>query len=238
VQAVLTGNGNFAAALVLDELLADCRQRADALSASSRQGCAVLAGWDRSNRAEARGAHLFREWWRSAKEVKNLWRLPFNPEDAIVTPAGLRMDDPAVAQALYAALDAAVATVRAAGFALDAPLGEVQQRRVAGRAVPIPGGDEFEGVLNKVETQGSGQLGRGGYAVNYGSSYIQLVGFDDRGPLARGLLSYGQSSDPDSPWAYDQLGLLGASEWPLLPFHPADIEARRIAPPFVLTRKP
>jgi acyl-homoserine-lactone acylase len=235
LQAMFTANRNYAAHLVLDDLLGDCRRQAEQLGASSREACSVLAGWDRSNRADARGAHLFREWWRAAKDIKDVWRRPFNPEDAVATPAGLNLDDAAVRREVYAALDAAVATLRSAGVALDAPLGQVQQRVVGGRSVAIPGGDEFEGVLNKVETQGQARLAAGGYAVNFGSSYLQAVGFDEAGPVAHGLLSYGQSSDPGSPWAYDQLDALGRTPWPALPYHAADVARARIGPVLVLS---
>ncbi|MFM2065798.1 MAG: hypothetical protein RLZZ584_707 [Pseudomonadota bacterium] len=235
LQAMITANRNYAARLVLDDLLADCRRQGGQLGTASREACTVLASWDRSNRADARGAHLFREWWRVARDIKDVWRLPFNPEDAVATPAGLRLDDATVRREVYAALDAAVAAVKAAGVALDAPLGQLQQRQVGGRSVAIPGGDEFEGVLNKVETQGQARPGPGGYAVNYGSSYVQAVGFDDAGPVAHGLLTFGQSSEPGSTWAYDQLDALGRAPWPALPFHAADVARARIGPVLVLT---
>jgi acyl-homoserine-lactone acylase len=114
------------------------------------------------------------------------------------------------------------------------PLAEVQARTVRGQKIAIPGGDEFEGVLNKVESQGQPAIDPKGYNVNYGSSYIQTVGFDERGPVAQGLLTYGQSSDPASPRAYDQLPLFSAGKWHPLPFHRADIEAQREGAPLQL----
>jgi acyl-homoserine-lactone acylase len=234
LQAMLAANRNFAARLVLDDLLDDCAARQEQVSAPSRDACAVLRAWDRSNRVDARGAHLFREFWRVARDVPGLWRLPFNAEDAIATPGGLKLDDVAVRTQVYAALDAAAATVRAAGYALDAPLGAVQFRQVGGRPVAIPGGDEFEGVLNKVETLGAAKLMAGGYAVNYGTSYLQAVGFDERGPVAHGLLTFGQSSQADSPWAFDQLESLARLPWPALPFHAEDVQRARVGPVLTL----
>ena len=97
--------------------------------------------------------------------------------------------------------------------------------------VPVPGGEEIEGVLNKVQSPG---LTPKGYDVNYGSSYIQLVTFDRDGPVARGMLTYGQSSDPASPFAYDQLDTFSKGEWPRLPFTRREIEARRVGSARVL----
>ena len=76
----------------------------------------------------------------------------------------------------------------------------------------LHGGDEFEGVLNKLESQGQSLIDPKGYNVNYGSSYMQVVTFDERGPVAQGLLTYGQSSDLASPRAYDQLPLFAATQ--------------------------
>jgi acyl-homoserine-lactone acylase len=235
LQAMLGANRSFAAHLVLDDLLDDCTARADKISPSSREACEVLRRWDRSNRVDARGAHLFREWWRIAKDLPGLWRLPFNAEDAVATPGGLKLTDADVSAKVYAALDSAVAIVKSAGYALDAPLGTVQFRKVGDRIVAIPGGDEFEGVLNKVESQGQPKLLAGGYAVNYGTSYVQAVGFDERGPVARGLLTFGQSSQADSPWAYDQLEALQKQPWPVLPFHADDVAKARIGPVLTLS---
>jgi acyl-homoserine-lactone acylase len=89
----------------------------------------------------------------------------------------------------------------------------------------------MEGVLNKVESAG---LTAKGYDVNFGSSYIQLVTFDAGGPVAWGMLTYGQVSDPASPDAFDQLGFFSKGEWPRLPFTRKDIEAHLASPPRVL----
>jgi acyl-homoserine-lactone acylase len=139
-----------------------------------------------------------------------------------------------VSAAVLKALGDAVGIVKAAGYPADVVLGQAQFREVRGQRVAIHGGDEFEGVLNKVETQGQSTLTAGGYRVNYGSSYIQAVTFDARGPVAFGLLTYGQGSDANSPNAYDQLPLFSAKQWVTLPFHRADVEAQRVGAPLVL----
>ncbi len=77
-----------------------------------------------------------------------------------------------------------------------------------------------------------------GYNINFGTSYIQVVTFDERGPVAQGLLTYGQSSDVASPRAYDQLPLFAAKRWQPLPFHPDDVAAQREGPPFSLPIDP
>lgn len=242
VQGMLFLNRNHAARLVLDDLLTGCANgSAGPLSDAGRDGCAALKGWDRRNNLESRGAHLFREWWRQAKDIPGLWRQPFSPADPVRTPAGLKLDDAKVRSALFEALDKAVATVRAAGFPLDATLAAVQFKRMnaatGGGSTPVHGGDEFEGVLNKVETQGVPTLPKTGYDVNYGSSYMQTVTFDARGPVGQAILTYGQASQPDSPLAFDQLKNFAAKRWVDLPFHAEDVARQRVGPVLTLTRE-
>jgi acyl-homoserine-lactone acylase len=65
---------------------------------------------------------------------------------------------------------------------------------------------------------------------------VQTVGFDNRGPVAQALLTYGQSSDPASPHAADQLRLYARKVWPRLPFHADEVERERVGPVLKLTR--
>jgi acyl-homoserine-lactone acylase len=232
VQAMLFDNRNHAAHLVLDDFLPQCEQAA---TEDSRAGCRALAAWDRRNNLESRGAHLFREWWRAAEQIEDVWRQPFDPADPSNTPAGLNTDKSIVRSELLMALENAVATVKAAGFALDASLGEVQLRRTKNGDIGLHGGPEFEGVLNKLETIGTHTLKPGGYRINFGSSYIQAVTFDDRGPVAEAIMTYGQSSREQSPYAFDQLPLYARKEWLALPFHTEDVARERVGDVLHLT---
>ena len=235
VRSVLFRNTNWAGRLVVDDLLTACRAGDASLSTAQREGCAALSKWDKKNDAASVGAPLFREFWRKAKEIPNVWQQPFDVARPATTPSGLRLGDAAVRAAVFKALEDAVGVLKAAGFAADATLGATQFRMVGGQRVTIPGGDEFEGVLNKVETQGQAALSTGGYRVNYGSSYIQAVTFDAKGPLAYGLLTYGQGSSAESPFAYDQLPLFSRKEWVKLPFHKDDVERQKVGEPLVLS---
>jgi acyl-homoserine-lactone acylase len=234
LRSVIFRDRNLAGMLVMDDLAAACSANATALTSDQALGCRVLAAWDRTSNSASKGAPLFREFWRKARNVPKVWRVPFDPARPVVTPAGLDMATPATRDAVFKALGEAVGIVRTAGFAADVPLGEVQARIVRGRKIAIHGGDEFEGVLNKVESQGQSLIDPKGYDINFGSSYLQVVGFDERGPVAQAILTYGQSSDPASPYAYDQLPLFAAKQWHPLPFHRADIEAQRVGAPLRL----
>jgi acyl-homoserine-lactone acylase len=235
LRSVIFRDRNLAGMLVMDDLTKACTAPGASLTADQTAGCRVLGAWDRTSNSDSRGAPLFREFWRAAKDIPKVWRVPFDPAQPVTTPAGLDMATPATQAAVLKALGDAVATVRTAGFPIDVPLGVAQARVVRGDKIALHGGDEFEGVLNKLESQGQPTIGQNGYNINYGSSYMQVVTFDARGPVAQGLLTYGQSSDPASPRAYDQLSLFAAKRWQPLPFHPADIQAQREGPMLQLT---
>jgi acyl-homoserine-lactone acylase len=234
VRSVIFRDHNLAGRLVMDDLALACKAAAASLSPDASEGCRVLVAWDRTSNADSAGSPLFREFWRKAKDIAKVWRVPFDPNRPIETPAGLDMVNPITRDAVFNALANAVGVVRAAGFAPDVALGIPQSRLVHGQRVALHGGDEFEGVLNKLQTQGQPAIDANGYLINYGSSYLQVVTFDDRGPVAQGILTYGQSSEPGSEHAYDQLPLFAAKRWQSLPFHPADVDAQRIGKPLRL----
>ena len=230
LRSIIFRDRNLAGMLVMDDLIKACADGSNPLTADQTTGCQTLAAWDRTTNADSRGAPLFREFWRAAKDIPKVWRVPFDPAQPVATPSGLDTATPATRVAIFKALGDAVGIVRAAGFAVDVPMGVPQSRIVRGQKIALHGGDEFEGVLNKLESQGQATINAGGYNVNYGSSYIQVVTFDERGPVAYGLLTYGQSSDLASPRAYDQLPLFAAKRWQPLPFHPDDVAAQREGP--------
>jgi len=233
VQQQLFQNRNFMASVVLPDLLSAC---ANAPTAPARDGCAALKGWNQRNDLDARGAHVFREFWRSARAIPGVHRVPFDPQQPVATPSGLKMGDAAVAAKVWDALTQAVNNVRSAGFALDATLGSVQRPAITEEPIALHGGDEIEGVLNNLGRQEPAGISSSGLRIDYGTSYVQTVTFDARGPVAQALLTYGQSTNPESPFANDQLRLFSRKEWPTLPFHAEDIARARVGETLRLTR--
>ena len=233
IQDQLFQNRNFMASVVVPDLLAAC---GNAPTAESRDGCAALKGWNLRNGADAHGAHVFREFWRTARNIPGVHRVPFDPKEPVATPAGLKMDDAATAAKVWAALDGAVKAIRTAGFALDAPLGSVQRPDITEEPIALHGGEEFEGVLNNLGRQEPAPITARGLRIDYGTSYVQTVTFDARGPVAQAILTYGQSTNPASPHANDQLRAFSAKRWHSLPFHAEDIAKQRIGEPLTLVR--
>ncbi|MFI5804704.1 penicillin acylase family protein [Streptomyces sp. NPDC051561] len=205
-----------AADRVLPELLKSCS------TGELAAACAVLAGWDRKMDTGSRGALLFDRFWRklvAAVPADQLWKVPFSAADPVRTPNVLNTAAPGVA----ASLSAAVAELKGAGIALDAPLGENQFVVRGGKRIPIHGGTESLGVWNKVEPVWNAAAG--GYSeVTTGSSYIQAVGWDGgRCPVAKTLLTYSQSSNPGSPHYRDQTELYSGEKWVTSRFCERDI---------------
>ncbi|NGN66129.1 acylase [Streptomyces sp. A7024] len=184
--------------------------------------CPVLHDWDRTMRSSSRGALLFDRFWRKARAgvpAGQLWQVPFDKADPVRTPHTLNTAAPGVAVALADA----VAELKDAGIALDAPLGKHQFVERNGKRLPIPGGTESLGVWNKTEPVWN--AAGGSYTdVSTGSSYIQAVGWDGSPcPKARTLLTYSQSANPASPHYADQTRLYSRGRWVTPPFCEKDI---------------
>jgi acyl-homoserine-lactone acylase len=154
----------------------------------------------------------------------------------VATPGGLNMANAEVAGKVWDSLAKAVAEVRKAGFALDAPLGSVQRPLHSEEPIALHGGDEIEGVLNNLGNQFAPGIMPKGLRIDYGTSYAQTVTFDERGPLAQAVLTYGQSTDPASPHFTDQMHVFSRKEWPVLPFHADDVARARVGEVLRLTR--
>ena len=255
VEQALLNNRNYLAENILTELLAICQaQGSTAVSVGSESvdisaGCAALALWDGSMNKERSSAHLFREF--AFQFNKNpQWRNNFTTDNVTSTPSGLASNNTTLEQFAQAILN-----VESAGLALDATLGTVQfverslpDGSASGVKIPWAGAHNIEGGFNVFSTRtgNDGSLvprhvypaqnsdsilsaeGKG-YHINYGSSWMTVVNFTDEGPVARGLLSYSQSSEYGSDHNLDQ-SLLYSQQPQLRPlrFTEADIEANKV----------
>lgn len=224
-QAHAFANKSLAAEMTLDEIKVLCITT-QGLAAAAERGCAALADWDRRFEATSRGAALFRAFWPKAARLPGLWQVPFDPADPVNTPRALAIDGPK-GEKLVAALAEAVAELDTAGIALDAPWGEVQRVMAGNDAIPIHGGPGTLGILNMQESLPV----PGGLTPRHGTSYIQIVSFDETGPVADAILSYSQSTNPASPHAYDQTRAYAEKQWHRLPFSAKAIAAETIGKP-------
>jgi acyl-homoserine-lactone acylase len=214
-RVLILENRVEAARLVLDDLLLLCRQR-PALADS----CRALAAWDRRADNQSRGAVLFFAWWRRASTVRDVWAVAFDPARPVATPRGL---NPAQAAPILNALDEAVAELAQQKIPVDAPLGQFQVAPRGKERIPIHGGPSIAGVLNAMHAA----PGPGGLIPFHGSSYVQVVSFDEQGPVADTLLSYSQSSNPESPHFADGTRAYSEKRWLRLAWTAEEIAAQR-----------
>lgn len=165
---------------------------------------------------------LFREFWNTASALPNKWAIPFNAADPVHTPAGIAAN---AMPAMLAALKSAALKLQALGVPLDGALGDFQGETRNGVRIALHGGvGDLDGSYNSIRMRTD--LTATGYNnVVWGASYIQTITFDADGPLPQGMLVYGESTDPASPYYADQIGVYARKEWPVLPFSPAQIKA-------------
>jgi acyl-homoserine-lactone acylase len=174
---------------------------------------------------DSRGAALFVEFWDVISKDPSVYAVPFDAADPVHTPRGLKRDAETSAK-VTAALAEAVERLGARHVALDAPWGDVQFAVRGDQHIPIHGGPGLDGVLDAQQSAWTDGLG---YIPFHGSSYMQVVTFDANGPVADGLLSYSQSTDPASPHYADQTWLFSRKQWNHLPFSDADIASQAIS---------
>lgn len=219
IQQLAFANRIYAAELVLPQLLSICTASSDV---ALIEPCAALAKWDRLANLDSRGAVLFREFWNLAAGIPDKWVVPFNPQDPVNTPRGLKS---AAVGPMLGALKLAANKLTELNIPLDGRLGDYQGETRNGVRVPIHGAiGDIDGSYNSIHMRTA--LGPQGYRdVEWGTSYIQAVTFDDAGPVARGILLYGQSVDPASKHYADQLTLYSDKQWPALPFTVEKIRA-------------
>ncbi|KZN51071.1 penicillin acylase family protein [Pseudoalteromonas luteoviolacea] len=220
----------------------------DTLSMPVDPACRAFAKWDGKFNANSVSAPLAKEFF-SLLEDENLL-VQFNPAFPAVTPSIVKAD-----KATLVKLLAASKHLENAGFAIDAPLGELQYLQKGDRRIPWPGAEHNSGgfniysttnamdltsfspqlapplkeVLNENWTVSTG-LSTDGYPINYGSSWMMVVGFDQHGPQARGLLTYSQSNNPNSPHFSDASEHYAAGKGLIdLPYTDAQIKQNKVS---------
>ncbi|MBT1449445.1 penicillin acylase family protein [Glaciecola sp. XM2] len=239
LQEVGYSNRNYAAELVLDDVLADCE--ANALmpvtgggTIDATEACEVLGNWDRANNVGSRGAHVFREFSRNVNyegNIETAFSVPFDEADPVNTPRGFIVNE-----STRRALGDAIQLFVDRGVALDEQLGNLQFETVAGTGerIPMHGGRGQEGVFNVIFVPGADADGN--YTpVTGGPTYMQTVTWDADGPVAEALLGQSQSADATNPFSRDQTRRYSEKNWIPMPFSQAEIAASAIGEKVVIT---
>lgn len=216
LQRMVTDDEVYLASLVLPDLLQWCK----GAGVDVQPVCSSLAAWNgKADLDSGIGLVHFQNLFNALAEHPESWRVAFNPADPQHTPRGLAIEQAAVGKLVHAAALASLKQVRESGMAGDARWGQVQQ---AINGTPVAGGPQALGVYNAIYSVPHGQ---GKRLVVSGTSYLQLVSFTDKGPEARGLLAFSQSSEAASAHASDQTRAFAAKQLAVIPFTEAQIKA-------------
>jgi len=237
-EALFCRSRNLMAELLLDDLLADCR-REPIVNLAAQGGvvdlthaCETLGRWDRTDRLDARGSTLFAQFIRNLERLPETgmkladryWATPFDPKDPIHTPRGLK-----VTPETRAALAKAVIMLQASGVALDEPLRDVQHAERNGVFLPISGSSY---AYNMVVAPLTPKVGLA--PVFGGDSYMHIVGFGPEGPKGRFIVTYSQSTNPQSPHFSDMTALFSSQALADVEFTPQEIAATQVGPTVIL----
>ncbi len=239
LQDALYDNRNHSAELLLDGLLLLCDEEDNEVDVGGGAivdvsgACTVLAAWERKNNPDSVGPHIWREFYNRVNGTSNLYAVPFDVNDPVNTPRDLNTADPAVRAEAMGSLAGAVARLDQASIALDAAWGEVHFDTRDGETFPIHGGPGGSGVYNAISS--GGLIDGVGYTPIFaGSSYIQTVQWGNNGPDVRAIVTYSQSTDPDSPHFSDMTQVFSDQGWVKFPFRRKDIRKERIDEKFLL----
>jgi len=172
----------------------------------------VLKKWDKTLDASSKGSVLYVNWFNSLKKTK-VFEVEFTKEDPLNTPNTLTKE----AKRL---LLKAVEKTKEKYSKLDISWGEVYETNYANK--------NFKGGLGLSEV-GSFNAGfyrpmsKTKYTLLGGSAFTSVVEFSDK-IKAKGILSYGNASQKDSPFNGDQLELLIGGKLRDIWFYSNDID--------------
>ncbi len=216
---------------VTDWTAGSCGNDGTAYSANpteAAQACTILQDWDGFFNTDSVGPALWRNVWFRMDGTDNLWAVPFDPDDPVNTPNTLNAGDPNVVEAVRCALGGGVDFLVDNAIPLDRPWGEVQFRWNGDRTqqIPVHGGSGgfMWSVISSNFVEGEGYSN-----IPTGNSYIQTVTWDESEcPVAFAVLTYSQSTNPESPHYSDWTELVSGKGWNDMPYCATDIEAAKI----------
>jgi acyl-homoserine-lactone acylase len=235
LQDAVFNNRQYAGELWRDPLVAMCNANptlvnGDGDSVDVSAACSVLAAWDLHDNLDSNGAILFRRFASNLLASASvggvvtdptIYSTMFSASDPVNTPNGLNTSNPKVKQALADA----VTDLTDAGIPLTAPLQGYQYEKRGAEKIPIHGGPGTLGVFNAINVSWSSDPAEPGYPnVPHGSSFVMVTSFGGSCPDDRSILTYSQSSNPNSPYFADQTRMFSEKQWVNPPFCPDEVQ--------------
>lgn len=216
LQNMVMDNEVYLAGQVMPDLLTFCANQLGTDATALQPLCTSLKNWDqRANLDSGVGLVHFINLMQHLQQLPDAWRVAFDSAQPLTTPSGLAIDRAPVAKALREAMLASSAEVSKLG---QTRWGDIQ---VSGQT-PIHGGPQELGIYNAMQTVPRAD---GKREVVSGTSYLQIVSFDDKGPNAVGVLAFSESSNPASAYSKDQTQAFSEKNLRPLPFTEAQIKA-------------
>lgn len=182
----------------------------------SRDAMKVLNAWDREANSNSQGMALFYAWAHTVGPWNtSIYKEPWTLDNAWNSPDGLSNPQTAVA-----ALDGIVDKFRDAGTPLDIPWGQQYRIKYGPKDLPGNGADGSVGIFRVAWSGGLQDDGR--YYITGGDTWQSVIEFGDR-IKAKVLMSYGNSTQIDSPNYGDQLELFSKKEMRDCLFYKEDV---------------
>ncbi|MGE8149956.1 acylase [Pseudomonas vancouverensis] len=223
LQHMVMDDQVYQAVQVMPDLLKFCETQQGNDAEALTPVCVSLKNWDwHANLNSDLGLVHFQNVMQALGQIPQAWRVTFDPQDPLHTPRGLAIERADVTKAVREAMLASVEQVKMAGLKPDSRWGDVQVVSSGGQQTPIHGGPGELGIYNAIQ---SVPRSDGKREVVSGTSYLQIVTFDDKGPQAKGLLAFSLSSDPASIYSRDQTKEFSSKQLSVLPFTEQQITA-------------
>ncbi|WP_224482851.1 acylase [Robertkochia aurantiaca] len=181
-----------------------------------KEAVSVLEKWDRKADTHSKGMLLFYNWARNyGLQDPNNYTTPWNMNDPVNTPDGIA--DPA--RALEVLENAALQLKENFGK-IDVAWGDYYRIEYAGKNLPANGSPGYLGIY-RVAWPGASNEKQAW--VTGGDSWVSVIEFGEK-IKANALLSYGNSTQRDSPHFGDQLELFSKKQLRKVYFYPEDVK--------------
>lgn len=201
-----------------DRILDDLFAAVDASeSKKAKEAKKVLENWDREANTDSKGMLLFYSWARKFNVGRSAnYTEPWSMDSPNTTPDGIADADRAVQLLEQTAIE-----IETKFGSLDTNWGDYYRINYNGKNLPANGVDGYMGVFRVAWPGGSDDKNM---FVGGGDSWVGVIEFGDT-VKAKVLLSYGNSTQKDSPHNGDQLELFSKKELRDAWFTKAEVES-------------
>ncbi len=232
LREIMYDNRNILAEMVVPDIVDACEgvsnwSQYSENPAEAAQSCSVLANWDLRFNLESVGAHIFFEIWANVINEDTIFAVAFDPEDPINTPRDLNTGDATTLEILLHGMGDAVDELVTNELPIEETWGNLQFTQRNDERIGVHGGSGAF-MFNAIY---STRVPGVGYTDDFsGSSFIMAVTWDETDcPIGHVVLTYSQSTDPESPHYADASRLYSEKGWIRLPFCEDEIANQEIS---------